>query len=571
MNRFKNFIGILGIIFLAILAAYGGYRLAFRNLIFPKVAIAGIWVGGMDKETALKLVENYFAASPNKVILRNDGKEITSIEKIKVERNFGWAVEQAYGIGRSGNILTQIAEQTKVLFAAREIAVPINYDADELAGYVDQLAIETDRDPIWPKLVKKNGAITVSPGSDGIKINKIQLIKTIIEGWSKPETQLIEVPTDKISAKEDVQLVTNAIQALNKWGDKKIKFGYKDYELTLSNEEMMAIYGLTGEAVNEDQFEQLLTKIKQQVETEPKDAVFVFEDNKVKEFKPEIVGVKVDAPALKTKLATVLAEADKEALEIPVIQSLPKVKTGDINNLGIKELIGVGKSAFAHSIAGRVFNINLAASRINGTLVAPGEDFSFNQAVGDISRASGYQSAYIISGGKTVLGDGGGVCQVSTTVFRAALNAGLPITERKAHAYRVGYYEQDSKPGIDATVYNPSADLKFTNDTGKYVLVQTKVDTKKMTMTVEIYGTKDGRVVTVSEPKISSQTPPPATVYVDDPTLPVGQTKQIDWSAWGAKVSFNYKVIKGEETVFEKTFYSNYQPWQAVYLKGTKS
>ena len=571
MNRFKNFIGILGIIFLAILAAYGGYRLAFRNLIFPKVAIAGIWVGGMDKETALKLVENYFAASPNKVILRNEGKEITSIEKIKVERNFGWAVEQAYGIGRSGNILTQIAEQTKVLFAAREIAVPINYDADELAGYVDQLAIETDRDPIWPKLVKKNGVITVSPGSDGIKINKIQLIKTIIEGWGKPETQLIEVPTDKISAKEDVQLVTNAIQALNKWGDKKIKFGYKDYELTLSNEEMMAIYGLTGEAVNEDQFEQLLTKIKQQVETEPKDAVFVFEDNKVKEFKPEIVGVKVDAPALKTKLATVLAEADKEALEIPVIQSLPKVKTGDINNLGIKELIGVGKSAFAHSIAGRVFNINLAASRINGTLVAPGEDFSFNQAVGDISRASGYQSAYIISGGKTVLGDGGGVCQVSTTVFRAALNAGLPITERKAHAYRVGYYEQDSKPGIDATVYNPSADLKFTNDTGKYVLVQTKVDTKKMTMTVEIYGTKDGRVVTVSEPKISSQTPPPATVYVDDPTLPVGQTKQIDWSAWGAKVSFNYKVIKGEETVFEKTFYSNYQPWQAVYLRGTRS
>ena len=297
----------------------------------------------------------------------------------------------------------------------------------------------------------------------------------------------------------------------------------------------------------------------------------MFEDNKVKEFKPEIVGVKVDAPALKTKLATVLAEADKEALEIPVIQSLPKVKTGDINNLGIKELIGVGKSAFAHSIAGRVFNINLAASRINGTLVAPGEDFSFNQAVGDISRASGYQSAYIISGGKTVLGDGGGVCQVSTTVFRAALNAGLPITERKAHAYRVGYYEQDSKPGIDATVYNPSADLKFTNDTGKYVLVQTKVDTKKMTMTVEIYGTKDGRVVTVSEPKISSQTPPPATVYVDDPTLPVGQTKQIDWSAWGAKVSFNYKVIKGEETVFEKTFYSNYQPWQAVYLRGTRS
>jgi len=202
--------------------------------------------------------------------------------------------------------------------------------------------------------------------------------------------------------------------------------------------------------------------------------------------------------------------------------------------------------------------------------VAPGEEFSFNSAVGDISRASGYQTAYIISGGKTVLGDGGGVCQVSTTVFRAALNAGLPITERKAHAYRVGYYEQDSKPGIDATVYNPTADLKFLNDTGNHILIQTKVDTVNLKMNVKIYGTKDGRVSEVSEPKISSQSSPLPTIYEDDPTLPVGQTKQIDWSAWGAKVSFNYKVSKDNVTVFEKTFYSNYQPWAAVYLRGTK-
>ena len=90
-------------------------------------------------------------------------------------------------------------------------------------------------------------------------------------------------------------------------------------------------------------------------------------------------------------------------------------------------------------------------------------------------------------------------------------------------------------------------------------------------MKVDIYGTKDGRTAAISEPKISSQTPPPATLYEDDPTLPVGQTKQVDFAAWGANVSFNYKVTKNEQTVFEKTFYSNYQPWQAIYLKGTKS
>ena len=278
----------------------------------------------------------------------------------------------------------------------------------------------------------------------------------------------------------------------------------------------------------------------------------------------------IDLPAFKEKLAVALVEAGDTKLEIPVIFSYPKIKAGDVNNLGIKELIGEGKSTFSHSIPGRVFNVNLASSRINSTIVPPGEEFSFNNAVGDISKASGYQSAYIISGGKTVLGDGGGVCQVSTTVFRAALNAGLPITERKAHAYRVGYYEQDSKPGIDATVYNPTADLKFLNDTGKHILIQTTVDVRNLKMSVDIYGTKDGRVATISVPKISGQSAPPPTLYVDDPTLPQGQLKQIDWAAWGAKVSFHYKVMRGVETITEKTFYSNYQPWQAIYLRGTK-
>ncbi len=201
--------------------------------------------------------------------------------------------------------------------------------------------------------------------------------------------------------------------------------------------------------------------------------------------------------------------------------------------------------------------------------MAPGEEFSFNKAVGDISRATGYQQAYIISGGRTVLGDGGGVCQVSTTTFRAAMDAGLPITERKAHAYRVGYYEQDSAPGVDATVFSPTADLKFLNDTGNYILIQEMVDTKNLSMKVEIYGTSDGRKSTITKPRISSQLPPPPTLYVDDPTLPAGTLKQVDWSAWGAKVAFDYKVEKNGVVTYEKTFVSSYQPWQAIYMRGT--
>ena len=158
--------------------------------------------------------------------------------------------------------------------------------------------------------------------------------------------------------------------------------------------------------------------------------------------------------------------------ELPLEKIEPEIKTSDTNRLGIVDLIGQGESYFRHSITSRIHNIDLASSRLDGVLIAPGEIFSFNQAVGEISKTTGYRDAYIIQNGRTTLGAGGGVCQVSTTLFRAALNAGLPIIERHAHAYRVSYYEQDSKPGFDATVFSPTADLKFKNDTNAYILVQ---------------------------------------------------------------------------------------------------
>lgn len=570
MNRIKNLAWILLLGLLVIVTSYTGFRLAYRNLIFPRISVAGISVGGMDRTTAVGLVSKYFDTNPSSIRLRINDKEVDGLDEIKIEKDFVWAVEQAYGVGRNGNPLTQVVEQIKSVFEPRTIAVPISYDTDDVYGYVDQLATDYNQKPIWPRLYTEKGLVRIAPGKDGVEINKDVLIRKIVEGMAMPDKQIIDVPKMVVSAKENEKLVAQAMEALNKWGERRLTLKQDRFSETLTRDEMMSLFGLTRSVVDDDQYRNLLAKIQQLVETEPRDAVFKFENNEVMEFKPEVVGKVIDITAFKEKLGETLILAEEETLEIPVIVTQPKIKAGDINNLGIKELIGEGKSSFGHSIPGRVFNVNLAASRVNGTMVAPGEEFSFNRAVGDISKASGYQSAYIISGGKTVLGDGGGVCQVSTTVFRAALNAGLPIIERKAHAYRVGYYEQDSKPGIDATVYNPTADFRFINDTGNHILVQTEVDTVNLKMKVQIYGTKDGRVSTVSTPKISSQTPPPATLYVDDPTLPVGQMKQIDWAAWGAKVSFNYKVTRDENTIFEKTFYSNYQPWQAVYLRGTK-
>jgi len=254
-----------------------------------------------------------------------------------------------------------------------------------------------------------------------------------------------------------------------------------------------------------------------------------------------------------------------------VERTAPEVKTGDANNLGIKELIGRGESWFVGSITNRIYNLQKAAAEINGVLVAPGETFSFNQTVGDISSATGYRQAYIIKEGRTILGDGGGVCQVSSTLFRAVLSAGLPIEARTAHAFRVSYYEVKYQPGFDATVFQPEPDFKFRNDTQGHILIQTVYDEKTKYLAFEIYGTSDGRKVEISKARIWDVVAPPPDLYQDDPTLAVGVVREVEHKAWGAKVAFDWKVTRGEEMLQERTFYSNYRPWQAVFLRGTKT
>jgi len=325
-----------------------------------------------------------------------------------------------------------------------------------------------------------------------------------------------------------------------------------------------------------DAIDQFITSLSETINIPVENALFQFTNNKVIQFKPSRSGRIVNIKQLKEQFITRLHDAIQAnktniVLFVPVDIIEPIITTKQTNSFGIKELIGRGYSEFPGSIPGRIHNVALAASRLNGVLIPPGTTFSFNNTIGDISAATGYQSAYIIKDGRTVLGDGGGVCQVSTTLFRAALNAGLPIVERSAHSYRVHYYEDDgSKAGLDATVFNPTEDLKFINNTPAYILIQTKIDLANVNLTFEFYGATDGRKAEILNHVVGGISAPPPPLYQDDPTLPVGVVKQVDFSAWGAKASFEYRVSRSGQVIFEKTFVSNYRPWQAVYLKGTK-
>ncbi len=304
-----------------------------------------------------------------------------------------------------------------------------------------------------------------------------------------------------------------------------------------------------------------------------KNALFQFKNGKVVTFRPDEKGLEIQTPKLiqdfDTAVYSLVQKPENKQITLTDKTIDPEITLARSNSYGIEQLISEGDSTFYDSIPGRIHNIILASSKFNGILIPKGETLSFNNTVGDISSLTGYQQAYIIKDGKTVLGDGGGVCQVSTTLFRAALNAGLPIVERYAHAYRVGYYEQDSKPGFDATVFAPYVDLKIKNDTQAAILVQTEVDENNMSLKFKFYGKKDNRQIDISPVTVYDIQPPPPPLYQDDPTMKRGQVKQTDFSAWGSKVYFYYTVTKQGQSPVKTRFFSAYQPWQAVYLRGT--
>lgn len=328
-----------------------------------------------------------------------------------------------------------------------------------------------------------------------------------------------------------------------------------------------------------DPIQETLLILEKQYNIDPKNALFTIKDGKVSAFAQEKEGLLINAEDGLRQVRAILSSdtvrniaSEQKPFRINVTSTVlqPKVTLARANTLGIREIIGVGSSDYSGSIPERIHNLLLASNRLNGTLVPKDDVFSYNKTVGDISAATGYKPAYVILNGRTVLGDGGGVCQTSTTMFRAALAAGLPIVAWTPHAYRVHYYENDGKPGRDATVYAPSTDFQFRNDTPAAILILTQADTENNKLTYTLWGTKDNREVSISDVGMGASIPAPEPKEQEDPTLPKGERRQVDWAANGLTTWFDYRVTRGQELIQEKRFVSNYRPWQAVYLVGTK-
>jgi vancomycin resistance protein YoaR len=234
--------------------------------------------------------------------------------------------------------------------------------------------------------------------------------------------------------------------------------------------------------------------------------------------------------------------------------------------LGITELVSESTSYYTGSSENRRTNIAVGVSRMNGIIVGPGEEFSFNYYTGDISYENGFVDGLVIFGGRTVTGIGGGICQVSTTLFRTVFSGGLAVTERNSHGYRVGYYELNGQqPGLDAAIWQPQRDFKFQNNTPYHILIEASVYPGDNAMQIRFYSTKFFQVE-IEEPIIRNLVPAPETRFISNPDFQLGNILQIDYAAEGAEVTVFRNIFDtGGNLQFKDYAFTYYVPWQAIY------
>jgi vancomycin resistance protein YoaR len=569
----------LGLLVVAVIIPIS-YQLAYWGEIYPGVMIQEIDLGNLDPEKAQKkLTAKIAQQAPQEITINFDnGYQVwqwtITGQEINQQFNFAESIRAAYQIGRQGNLKQRVEE--KLLAWQGKTSLPLQQSfrqevIDEKIALITQ-ALELPDQPT--QVIYRGTSITIIPGQEGLSVDQRKLKEMVISRFSYLDDRPISVPTRPVNPLPDQDMIEGLQQRAKIIVGKTITLKLNEETFTIPDTTLISFLHYNA-AASRNNITKWVTDFAQEVNRPPLDALFEFKNNSLSTIQESQSGYQVEEEAL-----TILLEEGIERLidepetnqtyQLPITIEPAQTTTEKADSLGIKEKIGQGESYYRGSSSARVHNIKTASEKLHGQLVPPTETFSFNEAIEEISTQTGYKTGYIIKDGQTVPGIGGGVCQVSTTMFRAILNSGLPVAERQPHAYRVAVYEQESHPGLDATVFNPSPDLKFVNDTGHYILVQTRFLPLEWRLIIEFYGAYDGRQSRLTNFRLWDIAPPPPALYIDDPNLPKDEIKQIDWAAYGAKAAFDWEVARDGKILQKETFYSYYQPWQAKYLRGTR-
>ncbi len=561
------------------------WRYAGRAL--PNLAVGSVALGGLTRAEAEAALEAHYTYPARAVFTFRDGDRFWQYRaaELGVALDTAAALDQAFSAGRSGSLLADLATQLSIWLNGRSLAPVIRYDEQITANRLAEIAAEINRPAADATLIINGTLVATTPGQQGRTLDipaTLEQVRAMIErlepGGEIPlimhESPPAILDAEAVAARAraalsgPVMLVADDLAGgtLGPWVATVEQIGSLLELRIVTGEDGAARYDVSAKA---DVFRSYLEGLAPGLVAPPQDARFHFDPDtrQLQVIKSAQNGRALDVDETLRRLEAAIFDPANRVVPMAFTYELPRYHNNlTAAELGITQLVGEATTYYTGSTQSRKDNIFEAMSRFDGLVIGPGEVFSFNYWLGDISPETGFVQGKIIYGGRTVDGVGGGVCQVSTTIFRAAVNAGFPITERHSHGYRVGFYELNNfPPGLDAAIFQPTADFKFLNDTPYHLLIETSVFPGQDAVQFRLYSTNPGRQVVLEGPVIRDVTPAKPTIYEANPQLQAGQSLQVDWAKEGADVVFTRRILDatGQE-IRKDTIYTHYQPWAAV-------
>ncbi len=570
-----------------------GFNLEYAGRIYPGVSIADLDISGKTPEEAYALVQANLDYPQEGLIIFQEADKVWAAKpaELGLTVDARTSVLAAYNLGREANPVSRIYNHANAYFNGINLAPIYVYDQRESQAFLDRIAATIDRPTIEAELKIIGTDVVAVPGQIGREVDIENTLEPLEEQFRNQTNNLLPLivkvmPPEILDATEQAEIARKILSAPLAIRVPDPIEG--DPEPWIFEPEaiasMLIIERQKGDNGHQYQvglqaegLRGFLESLAIDMEQTPANARFIFNDDtrQLEVIQPAIIGrsLNIDATIQEINQKVSLAKHDVDLVLAYENPAITDDMTGE--QLGITELVSAETSYFYGSSTARIQNIQAAASNFHGLLIPPGETFSMAENMNDVSLDNGYAEALIIYGNRTIKGVGGGVCQVSTTLFRTAFFGGFPITERHPHAYRVSYYElsaagnvNSSLAGLDATVYVPVVDLKFVNDSPYWLLMETYVNPAARSITWKFYSTSDGRSVDWDTTGLRNIQDPPEPLYQENPDLAKGEIKQVDWEAEGADVTVYRTVYKNDEVYIRDEFNTYYMPWRAVYEYG---
>lgn len=569
-----------------------GFDIYHAGQVFPGVSVAGVDLSGLSQDEAAELLSlNVVYPQEGRIIFQGDQVWPAKPAELGLYLDSETSAAAAYSVGRQGNPFTRIRDQFSAWYSGVDLPPLLVYDGRVAYSYLNSIAEQVDQPTIEASLSVDGSDVIVTPGQIGRSVD-IEATLAPLEAQLRSLTDgaipviMRENSPIILDVGEQAELARQILSEpliLENPESKEDDAGSWTFDVeTLAG--MMTIkvvdapegaryqVGLDAESLRS-----FLSGIAPDFERGTENARFIFNDDtrQLEVIQPAVIGRSLNVDATIDAINQQVVQGD-HTVSLAFDYTDPAV--GDdatAEQLGITELVSVDASYFYGSSAERIQNIQTAAAQFHGVLVPPGGTFSMGEVLGDVSLDNGYAEALIIFGNRTIKGVGGGVCQVSTTLFRTVFFGGYPVMERYPHAYRVSYYEQTASgsvnpklAGLDATVFVPVVDFKFTNDTPNWLLMETYVNAPARKLTWKFYSTSDGRSVDWDTTGLKNVEDPPKPLYQENPDLKKGEIKQVDWEAEGADVTVYRTVHRDGQVYLEDEFSTHYMPWRAVYEYG---